>query len=46
MTIEKEIELILSRCTVEKNHKQSNYFDAIGHAVRCAIEAMEVKNHG
>ena len=24
----------------------SNYFDAIGHAVRCAIEAMEVKNHG
>ncbi len=24
----------------------SNYFDAIGHAVRCAIEAMEVKSHG
>lgn len=33
MTIEKEIELIVSRCTVENNHKQSNYFDAIKQMV-------------
>src|SRR5665647_93986 len=29
MTIEKEIELITSRNTVDNNHKGSNYFDAI-----------------
>ena len=29
MTIEKEIELITSRYTIENNHKESNYFDAI-----------------
>lgn len=33
MTIEKEIELIASRCIVENNHKQSNYFDAIKQMV-------------
>lgn len=33
MTIEKEIELITSRNTVENNHKGSNYFDAIKRLV-------------
>jgi phosphomannomutase len=34
MTIEKDIDLTISRCTVENNHKKSNYFDAIKMLVR------------
>jgi phosphomannomutase len=34
MTIEKEIDLTISRCTFENNHEQSNYFDAIKILVR------------
>jgi len=34
MTIEKDIDLTISRCTVENNHKKSHYFDAIKMLVR------------